>query len=114
MTISDRVFQIIEEKKISQKRFSELTGISQSTISDWKKKRTNPTAEKIMVICKTLEVSPEWLLSGIKADGERGNPMNWYAIDRNSEIGILIDAYNELNNSKRMRLMAYLDALQEK
>lgn len=114
MTISDRIFQIMDEKKITQKSFSESTGIPQSTISDWKKKQTNPSAEKIMIICKVLDVTPEWLLSGIKADGKRGNPIEWYAIDRNSEIGELIDIYNELSNNNRMRLMAYLEALKEK
>ena len=113
MTISDRVFQIMDERNMSQKDFSAITGIPQSTISDWRKKRTNPTADRIMVICRALDVSPEWLLSGIQADGTRGNQMSWYAIDRESEVGTLIDGYNELTNSKRIRLMAYLDALRE-
>lgn len=111
MTVSDRVFQVMQDKRMTQKEFSELTGIPQSTVSDWRKKRTNPTADRIMVICKVLEVSPEWLLSGIQADGLRGNQMEWYAIDRNSEVGVLIDAYNEMDNNMRMRLMAYADAL---
>ncbi|MCR5404206.1 MAG: helix-turn-helix transcriptional regulator [Butyrivibrio sp.] len=48
MTISDRIFEKLKERNMSQKRFSEETGISQSTISEWKSKRTNPTSEKIM------------------------------------------------------------------
>jgi len=112
LTVSDRVFQLIEEKKMTQKEFSELTGIPQSTVSDWRKKRTNPTADKIMVICKVLDVSPEWLLSGIQADGSRGNQMEWFAIDRDSEAGELLEIYNKLDNSQRLRLRAYMEALQ--
>ena len=70
MTISDRVFEKLKQNKMSQKEFSEATGISQSTISEWKSKRTNPTSEKIMIICKVLDVTPEWLLSGIENTGE--------------------------------------------
>ena len=66
-----------------------------------------------MTISKVLNVTPEWLLSGIQAEGTRGNQMSWYAIDRQSEVGTLVDVYNELTNSKRIRLMAYLEALRE-
>lgn len=72
MTISNRIFDRLKELRMSQKEFSESTGISQSTISEWKSKRTNPTSEKIMIICKTLQVTPEWLLSGSENMGERG------------------------------------------
>ena len=62
MIISERMFLIMEQKGISQLEFSHGTGISQSTISDWKRKKTNPGADKIMKICKFLEVKPEELL----------------------------------------------------
>ena len=60
MTIRDRIFDKLEELNMTQKEFSEKTGIPQSTVSDWRKKHTNPTADKIMVICKVLDVSMEW------------------------------------------------------
>ena len=64
MTIRDRIFTRISELEITQKEFAIRTGIPETTVSDWKKKKTNPTAEKILVICKVLDVTPEWLLSG--------------------------------------------------
>ena len=51
---------------MSQKDFAIKTGIPQSTVSEWKTKKTNPTSDKIMVICHVLEVTPEWLLSGVE------------------------------------------------
>ena len=44
----------MEQRGISQKEFANRTGISQSTISDWKRKKTNPAADKIMKICEVL------------------------------------------------------------
>ena len=55
MTISERVFYRLNEIGMSQKEFSEQTGIAPSTISEWKSKRTNPTSEKIMIMCKVVE-----------------------------------------------------------
>lgn len=113
MTVSDRVFKLMNELGMTQKVFSEMTGIPQSTVSDWKKKRTNPASDKIMVICKTLGVSPEWLLSGVKGEGDRANSLDWYAIDKDSEVGKLIEIYNEMSNSQRDRLMGYIDAMRK-
>ena len=64
MTISERMFQIMEEKQITQYKLSKMTGISTKTISDWRNKKTNPGADKIMVICEALKISPETLLTG--------------------------------------------------
>lgn len=62
MKISERIFTIMDEKGLSQLEFSHATGIARSTIGDWKRKKTNPGADKIMIICKVLEVTPEFLL----------------------------------------------------
>lgn len=111
MTIGDRIFERLQQLNMSQKVFSENTGISQSTISEWKSKRTNPTSEKIMIICKVLEVTPEWLLSGIGCSGDRGNAIPWYIIDRDSELGAVVSEYQRLDEKQRARLMGYMEAL---
>ena len=113
MLIRDRIFSQLEELGMTQKEFSEKTGIPQSTISDWRKKRTNPTAEKILIICKVLGVTPEWLLSSIEAQGDRGNPQKWFAIDADTEIGELVTCYNALNHQMQARLLGYAEALME-
>ena len=113
MTISDRVFYRLKEIGMSQKVFSEETGIAPSTISEWKSKKTNPTSEKIMVICNVLKVTPEWLLSGIDNTGKKGNKLDLLFIDRNTEIGEVITTYNNLDASDRDRLMGYMMALKE-
>ena len=46
--ISEKIFELILRNGMTQKEFSEETGISQSTISDWKRKGTNPSADKRM------------------------------------------------------------------
>ncbi len=111
MYIRDRIFSKLEEKRMTQKEFSERTGIPQSTISDWRKKKTNPTAEKVMIICKVLDVRPEWLLSGIEAQGDRGNPQSWYAIDAETPVGTLVKTFNGLNSEMQQRLLGYALAL---
>ena len=108
MVISERIFYILEEKGITQKEFSEKTGISQSTISDWKRKKTNPSADKILKICETLNVTPYELLS------ERSNMVVDkvdYFIALNDQEAVLLEEFRSLDNRKKDRLMGYLDAL---
>ena len=49
MTISQRIFALLREKKLSQKELSEYTGISPAAISSWKSKGTNPSSDKIVI-----------------------------------------------------------------
>lgn len=113
MTASERILQLLDERKISQKEFSDKTGIPQSTVSDWRKKKTNPASDKIMIICKVLDVTPEWLLSGIEEDGSRGNKADYYVIDRESDLGELMSAYSDMDLNQRNRLIGYAKALLE-
>ena len=109
MTISERLFEIMKKKEISVGNLSRLTGISRQTIYDWQKKNTNPGADKIMIICEALQVTPEELLAG-----KRNN----VAIDHDSSVsadGIeieLIKDYQELSDTKKKRLLAYMNMLQ--
>ncbi|MBR6222061.1 MAG: helix-turn-helix transcriptional regulator [Lachnospiraceae bacterium] len=114
MLISERIFKKLEEMSMTQKEFSEKTGIRQSTISEWKKKHTNPSADKIMVICKVLGVEPEWLLSGSTVKGDYRNPVDWYVVDKDSDIGYMIESYNQMGAGQRERLLGYIEALREK
>ena len=113
MNISDRIFERLHQIHMTQKEFSELTGIAPSTISEWKSKRTNPTSEKIMIICKVLDVTPEWILSGVGKTGNRGNDIPWYVIDKKSDIGMLIEQYNRMDEKQRDRLKGYLEAMRQ-
>lgn len=110
MTIGKRIFERLRQIDMTQKEFSEKTGINQSTISEWKKNNANPSSDKIMAICVALDVTPEWLLSGVGPAGSRKDRQDYYIIDKNSELGILIDTYTAADDDLRARMMGYLAA----
>lgn len=111
MTISEKIFRILDEQKITQKEFSERTGIPQSTISDWRKKNTNPASDKILIICEVLNVSPYELLSAVQEEGSRSNKMKMRMIVEGSEEGIVLELYDNLNQNSKNRLLGYMEAL---
>ena len=113
MTISDKIFELIKERGMTQKEFALRTGIAQSSISDWKRKKTNPASEKILIICETLNVTPYELLGGTDGEGKRSNPAEVVLIEKESEEGQLIMEYMSLNQEDRGRILGYMKALKE-
>ena len=113
MTISEKIFQLLEEKGMSQKEFSERTGIAQSSISDWKRKKTNPVAEKILIICEQLDVTPYELLSGTDGENKRSNPSDTLIIRKDSDLGRLVVDYLAMDQTMQGRLQGYMQALKE-
>ena len=110
MTISERIFERLRQIDMTQKEFSDETGILPSTISEWKKNKTNPSSEKILPICKALDVSPEWLLSGVDPAASRGKNHAYYVINVETDTGKLVAEYNKLEKSQRDRILGYVEA----
>ena len=116
MLISERIFKILEDKNMSQSAFAKKVGLAGSTVSDWKRKKTNPSADKIMDICMVLEVTPEQLLTGkgIDDDYVEYKPKKVKAEPEISkaDIRILTDIH-AMKEPQRKRLMKYMEALKQ-
>lgn len=112
MLISERIYQYLAEKGISQIEFAKRTGISQSTVSDWRRKGTNPSADKIMIICEVLGVSPYELLEGTDNPKHKDYRQTDYVmVERQSTEYRLIEIYRNLDEETRRRLEVYVEAL---
>lgn len=114
MAISERIFQIMEEKHITQTALSERTGISQRTISDWKRKKTNPTLEKVIPLCEALEISPGYLLTGEEdpAESPVGRKTDVRGLTEDEQV--VVEYYNNLSEAKKKRLLAYMKGLSKR
>lgn len=113
MIISEKIFELIRERGMTQKEFSIKTGIAQGSISDWKRKNTNPSADKILIICKVLNVTPEELLSATDTVSKRSNPSDYLVVDKSSEIGSILMEIQEMDETSRNRIIGYINALKE-
>ena len=50
MTISERILKVLKDRNMTQVEFAKQVDIATSTISEWKKRKTNPAADKIISI----------------------------------------------------------------
>ena len=53
---------LLESRKITPYKVSKETGISTATLSDWKKGRSNPKADKLKILADYFGVSIEYFL----------------------------------------------------
>lgn len=116
MIISERIFKILKDRNMSQNTFAKKVGLSSSTISDWKTKKTNPTAEKIMPICEVLGVTPEQLLTGKDIDEGYEKSISKKEdeslVITKSDIRIIED-FHGLKEVQKKRLLKYMEALKQ-
>ena len=97
---------------MTQKAFSEKTGIPQSTMSSWKGKKQNPGLDKLQVICDVLEVEPYYLISGTKMNETINTEYIVVYRDSDEEYQFLIE-FRKLSNDNKKRLSGYMKALLE-
>ena len=113
MTISERILKVLKDRDMTQVEFAKQVGIASSTISEWKKKKTNPAADKIMNICNVLQITPEQLLTGKGIEDEEeiaaASPES-----RFTPYDIqLIEDFHGLKEEQQKRLVAYMEALKK-
>ena len=64
-SIGEKVKEIRLENGLSQAKFGEILHVSQDTISLWEKGKALPNTEYVILICKTFDISADYLL-GLK------------------------------------------------
>ena len=113
MTISERILKVLKDRNMTQAEFAKQVGIATSTISEWKKRKTNPTADKIMDICNVLQITPEQLLTGKGIEDEENiNVTSRESCFTPYDIQLVQD-YHGLKEEQQKRLMAYMEALKK-
>lgn len=103
MEISERIINRMAEIGLSQKEFSRLSGIPESTVSDWKKKGNTPKADKLMDICRVLDLSVYELL------GLDSNNAQDYVLSSDEQL--VIEKFRSSDLATRARIMSYFDAI---
>ena len=102
----------MKENGMSQVDFSEKTGIAQSTISDWKRKKTNPSADKLAVICAVLEISPNQLI--LDNNWEVNDPSEDYiTVMKGTDSYDLLVGFDKLKRKEKDRVLGYVEALKK-
>lgn len=61
-TLGEKIKKILEEKGMSQRKLAQKMGISPSSLNQYVRGRKNVGLKIILKLCKTLDVSSDYLL----------------------------------------------------
>lgn len=113
MTISERILKVIKERNMTQVEFAKQVGIATSTISEWKKRKTNPSVDKLMDICNVLQITPEQLLTGVGIEDEEEIATAMPESKFTPQDIRMVEDYHGLKEEQQKRLLAYMEALKK-
>ncbi len=88
MNISERLFNLRKNKKLSQEELANILGVSRQTISKWETGESTPDFDKIIPLCEFYEITSDELLSGKKDIIETKKEENRNNFARNMAIAI--------------------------
>lgn len=103
MKVYEKIFARLDELNMSQSELSRRTGISTSTINDWKKKKINPQADKLVAICRAFDMS----LAELLGDDETENS----SVDYGAEERYLIECYRRSDDQVRKHMLRYMELI---
>ena len=103
MKVYEKIFARLDELNMSQSELSRRTGISTSTINDWKKKKINPQADKLIVISRALDMSLADLLGD---DGAENT-----GVDYSAEEKYLVECYRRSDDHVRKHMLRYMELI---
>jgi len=108
--------ELLNKKGLKNADIARATNISNMTLSDWKKGKSTPKADKLQKIANYLNVSIEYLMNGNEKSDLSDN--NYYINKGTADVAqeifendkILFDAYR---STSKDRLIAYAKKLEE-
>jgi transcriptional regulator with XRE-family HTH domain len=106
MNVTQRIFEIATEKRITLTEFAERIGVSYGTVASWKRRGTQPPADKINIIAQALNVPVNCLLDG---EGEVEMQQN---CNKDSSDAIVITDKNERLLIQNYRALHYARQIQ--
>lgn len=73
MKISERLYDLRKDKKISQEELANALGVSRQSVSKWETGESTPDFDKIIPLCKFYGITSDELLTGKKESVDNSN-----------------------------------------
>ena len=106
MKIYEKIFARLDELHMSQIELSRKTGIATSTISDWRKKKINPQADKLVPLCNALDMSLVDLLCDQKTE------LEWTATDYLIDEKHILELFRASDYENKRRMIRYIELVE--
>lgn len=112
--------KLLQEFNVTPYKVSKETGVSQSTLSDWKRGISTPKQDKLQILADYFNVSLEYLMTGKEKEGGEVYYLNEETkkvaqdIFENKELRMLFDAARDADPEDLEAVHTMLLALKRK
>lgn len=118
-TFKERFNQALSIRNIKPVELFEKTGISESTISQYRSGYAQPKEDKLLILSNALDVNPVWLLGlNVSMDNERFESISSPAAIQDSErikkAMELWQRFENLSQDQQTEFLNFLDFLQSR
>ena len=105
---------LLNERGLKNADIARATGISNMTLSDWKRGVSTPKQDKLMKIADCLGVSVDYLMTGEEKEPSLSDQADlWEKIRHDKELLNALEKYIELSDRKKKHVIDTIDVLSE-
>lgn len=105
---------LLNERGLKNADIARATGISNMTLSDWKRGVSTPKQDKLMKIADCLGVSVDYLMTGEEKETSLSDqPDLWEKIRHDKELLNALEKYIELSDRKKKHVIETINVLSE-
>lgn len=96
MDTKNRIFELLDKLGMEQKAFAEAVGVKESTVSDWRRGKSNSYNRFLVKIAQVLGTTTAELLG----EKQQGSP---------SKTDRLLDVFGDLTEDEKQDVARYVD-----
>lgn len=106
--------KLLNERGFKNADVARATGISNMTLSDWKRGVSTPKQDKLMRIADFLGVSIDYLMTGEEPKVDLSAQADlWISIRNDKELLNALGKYMKLSDKKKKHVLDTIDVLSE-
>lgn len=102
--ISERIFSLLKEQKVTQKEFAEMLGLSPQAISDWKKGVNTSFTKYLGIIAEALQTTPNWLFSGTGEKSFSKEQRKAFEMQEQAELAAVTTELDKYENQLKLEI----------
>nr|DAO83787.1 MAG TPA: Repressor protein CI [Caudoviricetes sp.] len=113
--IYERFEKLKERKDVSSYAVSKGTGITTTTLTNWKKGKYTPKQDKLQLIADYFGVTLDYLVNGEEKEITVPEQTDlWIAIRKDKKLLEALEKYMSLSDKKKKHVIDTIDVLSEK
>ena len=107
----DRILELLKKSGITAKKLTDELELSNSAVTDWKKRRAKPSTDAVIKIARYFNVSTDYILTGKEFTNNCTSKEYVNTFNKSEEI--LLSNFRKLNNNNKNIILNLLGTLLE-